>query len=186
MINLLPDDAKKETIAARSNVVLTLYIVILALGVAFLAFISAGVYVVLVSTQAAAEQRIADNSTKTNSFSAIKAQADGLRASLSNAKTLLDKEVAYSKVVTGIATVVPTGVVIDSLTLSPATFTGPVTLQVYAKTTEDALRFKDNLSRSILFGNPSFVSLSNTAGAQASNYPVSATLTVTINKGAAK
>lgn len=186
MINLLPENAKKEIIAARSNIVLLRYMIILGFGVVFLAFISAGVYVVLTTTKASAESIVTDNSSKNNSYTVIKAQGDSLRASLASAKAVLDKEIAYTKLITGVAAVIPSGVVIEALSIGPSTFTGPVSLQVYAKSTEDALKMKDNLQKSSLFSNPTFVTLSSNASGQASEYPISAVISVTINKAAVK
>lgn len=184
MINLLPDTAKKEITAARSNIVLLRYMIILGFGVVFLAFISAGVYVVLTTTKASAESIITDNSSKNNSYTVIKAQGDSLRASLSSAKSVLDKEIPYTKLITGIAAVVPSGVVIETLSIGPSTFSGPVSLQIYAKSTEDALKMKDNLQQSQLFSNPTFITLSSNASGQAAEYPISAVISVTINKEA--
>jgi hypothetical protein len=184
MINLLPDTAKKELHASRTNVMLLNYILMSGMGVAFLAVICAGAYLILSSTQASAEELIKDNQSKSTSFSSVQAQGDALRASLSNAKIILDQEVLYSKVVTGIAALMPPGVILDSLSLSPATFSSPTNLQIYAKSDSVALALKDSLQNSPLFSNISFQSLSNNG--QSDAYPVSATLSLIINKSAAR
>lgn len=183
MINLLPDDAKREIKAARTNIALLRYIIVLGVGVAFLCFIAAGIYFILLGTQTSAESVIKDNQSKTSSYGSAQTQAQALRASLASAKTILDKEVRYSKVITGIAALMPQGTVLDSLSLSPTTFSTPTTLTVYARSTEDALAVKNNFQASSLFSNVAFVSISNTS--QAGNYPITATLSLTINKSAA-
>lgn len=183
MINLLPDDAKKEIRAARTNVSLLKYIFVLAAGVTFLSVVAGGIYFILLGTQTSAESVIKDNQSKTSSYSTAQAQAQALRASLASAKTILDKEVRYSKVITGIAALMPAGAVLDSLSLSPATFGTPTTLTIYARTTEDALAVKNNFQTSSLFSNVTFVSISNAS--QAGSYPITATLSLTINKGVA-
>jgi len=106
-----------------------------------------------------------------------------LRASLSNAKTILTQEVDYTKVITAIAAAMPTGVVLDSLNLSPTAFGTPTTLHFFAKTTNDALGLKDKLQASTLFSDIKFQSLSSSQGG---DYPVSANLDLTINKEASK
>lgn len=186
MINLLPDEAKAEIHAARTNVTLVKYIIILGLGVLFLCFISVAVYFVLIGTKAGAETLINDNASKSTAFVAVKDQASALRASLASAKIILDKEVVYTKVITSIAAVMPTGVVLDTLSLSPTTFGVPITLQIYAKTTDDALNLKNNLSKSALFSGATFISLTNGTQGKANTYPITASLSVTINKSAAK
>jgi Tfp pilus assembly protein PilN len=186
MINLLPDIAKSEIQAARSNVKLFNYLIIVCLGIVFLAFITVGVYFVMASTQASADAIVSDNRTKTAAYSSVQAQADALQASLVSANTILNSEVVYSKVVTGIAAAMPTGSVLQSLTLSATTFDAPITLTIYSKSTDDALKLKDNFQKSPLFSNVNFQALSTTAGTAANVYPVSATIGLTINKAAAK
>lgn len=186
MINLLPDTAKKEIRAARSNVTLLNYMLILGLGVTFLVLICIGVYIVLGNMKADAERLISANQARSSAYSSVEAQGTALRAGLSSAKTILDQEVVYTKIITGIAALMPSGVVLDSLNLSPTTFGAPTTLQFFAKTTQDALNLKDKMQASPLFSNVSFQALASTSAEQASEYPVSATLGLTINKSASR
>jgi Tfp pilus assembly protein PilN len=184
MINLLSDESKKEIRSARSNVTLLNYLLFLGMGIIFLALISVGVYFVLTTTQSDAERLINLSKSKSSSYLSAETQGTALRAGLTNAKTILDQEVVYTKIITSIAALMPAGVVLDSLNLSPATIGAPTTMQFYAKTTKDALALKDKLQTSALFSNISFQTLSSTG--QAADYPVSATLKLTINKSASK
>lgn len=184
MINLLPDDAKKEVRAARTNVKLVNYLIILGLGVIFLGGISTGVYFILLSNEADAKALVAENTSKSATFSSVRSDADTIRASLSSAKLILDNEVAYTKVMIGIAAVMPKGVVLEKLTLSPATFGTPTTIQAYAKTTAAALALKDSFQQSPLFSNVTLESLAT--GAQTGEYPITINLGLTINKAAAQ
>jgi Tfp pilus assembly protein PilN len=186
MINLLPDEVKKEIRAARSNVALFNYIIIIFLAVLFLAGIFATVYVVLTNTKTNAENVIKENHSRTTSYTSVQQQADSLKASLSTAKTILDRQTLYSKVLTGIAGAMPSGVVISNLNLSPTALGTPITLQAYAKSTADALKLKDNFQRSSLFSGVSFQSLTPGSASAASGYPIGITLSLTINKGAAQ
>lgn len=186
MINLLADESKREIRAARTNVKLVNYIGVLGLGVAFLAVISVGVYFVLMNSQAEAEKLLSQGKTKTATYTSIEAQGQALRNSLSSAKTILDQEVVYTKILTSIAALIPAGVVLDSINLSPTTIGVPITLQFYAKTTQDTLTLKDSFQASPLFSSVSFQTLSSTTSGKSSDYPVSTSLNVTINKGAAK
>lgn len=185
MINLLPDDAKKEIRAARTNVTLVKYMVMLGLGVVFLCLISVVVYFVIMDTKTHAEAVVAENATKSTAYGSVRAQADSLRTSLASAKTILDKEVVYTKVITGIAAVMPPGVVLDSLNLSPSTFGTPITLQAFAKNTNAALALKSNFQQSPLFSNVTFISLANSVQGQA-DYPITVSLSLIINKSAAQ
>jgi Tfp pilus assembly protein PilN len=184
MINLLPDTYKKEIVAGRSNIKLVNYIVILAIGAVFLGFISAAVYFVIIGTKANAEALIVANKSKSSSYSTVQAQADSLRTSLATAKSTLEKEVVYTKVLTGIAGVMPAGSVLQTLSLSPATLGAPITLLAYTKTIDDALALKDAFQQSALFSNVSFTDLSTASSSP--DYPITVNISVTINKAIAK
>ena len=184
MINLLPDGAKIEMRAARTNVTLVKYIFVLGFGAMFLCFISIAVYFVLINTEASAKATVAENTSKSTAYSSVQAQSNSLKASLSSAKIILDKEVDYTKILTGIARVMPAGVVLDALSLSPTTLGAPITLQAYAKTTSAALALKDSFQKSFLFSNVTFLSLAS-GTSQATGYPVSISISLTINRSAA-
>lgn len=185
MINLLPEEAKKDIRAARSNVTLLNYILILGLGVVFLGAICGGVYIVLMGMKADAERLITVNENKSSAYVTAQQQGTALRAGLTSAKAILDQEVVYTKILTDIATLMPSGVVLDGLTLSPSTLGAPTTMQFFAKTTDDALKLKDSFQASGLFSNVSFQSLSS-ASEQSGGYSVSAILSLTINKSAVR
>lgn len=182
MINLLSEEAKKDIRASRTNVKLLNYIIILGIGVAFLVLISVGVYFILLNTQSSAQELISLNQSKSTSYTSVEAQGNALRTQLSSAKTILDQEIVYTHLITGIATLMPSGTVLDTLTLSPSTIGGPVTMQFYADNDPDALTLKNNFQTSPLFSNVSFTTLSSTGGIN--NYPVNLSLSLTINKSA--
>lgn len=186
MINLMPDDAKKELRAARTNVVLIRYIGIITLAVLFLLTILVGGYMVLGRTQESAKQLIAANDLKADVYSTTEAQVATLSAGLSEARGILDQEILYSKVLMGIGQLMPKGTVIDKIELDSSSFgTSPVTLQVYAKTTGDTVSLQSNFKNSPLFSNVTFQTVSDNSGAL-DGYPVSATLVLTFNRGAAR
>jgi Tfp pilus assembly protein PilN len=184
MINLLPYESKKQIRAARSNVSLVRYLILIGVSMVFLAGFSATIYVVLVQTKASAENTTTTNESKESSYSAAEAEATTFRANLATTKTVLDQSVSYSNVMIAIAGALPAGVIIDSLTLSPATIGVPIALEAHAQNNDEALLLKKNFSESPLFSNVSIQSLSSD-GDTDSNYPVAITLSVTINKVAA-
>jgi len=182
MINLLPEETKLEIRAARLNVILLRYIIILGLAVAFLVVVTFGSHFVLGTVEASAQTVINSNQTKASSFGSTQSEANALTANLQNAKSLLDANVDYTKILTSIAALVPNGVVLDKLAISPSTFGTPTSIQAYAKTTQAAIALKNAFSSSPLFTNVSFQTLSSTTGI--TGYPVNAQLAVTFNKGA--
>jgi len=186
MINLLPDNEKAEIRAARVNVVLIRYIFVILIAFAFLVLLLAGSYVVLAQTKSSALQLIDSNDTKAEVFSSTKAQVDALSSSLSETKTLLDQEVIYSHVLKNIGQQMPEGTVIGIITLDAASFTGtPVSLKAYAKTADAAVALRQKFQSSMLFSNVNFESVSDTSGG-ITGYPVTVSLTLTLNKVASK
>jgi hypothetical protein len=181
MINLLPDDTKVQIRAARTNVVLVRYILIIILGISFLLLVVGGAYVILSNTKAAAQAVIDTNDSKTSPYAAVQTQADSLRSSLATAKNIFDQEVDYTKILSNIASTLPNGVIIDKFTLSSASFGTPVTWQIYAKTSENAVAVKEKFQVSPLFSNITISTLS--ASSAVAGYPIAATVTVTLNKG---
>jgi Tfp pilus assembly protein PilN len=171
MINLLPNGTKQQIRAARTNAILLNYIIFLGLAIIFLALACAATYLILTN-----EKNSATNQPKTTQSS----QTDNQ----STAKDILDQQISYSNIITGIAAALPSGVILDKLSLSNNSFNMPLTLQFYARSTDDAAKLKDNF-KSTLFSNPSIQStLTDSNGP--SGYPNKITISVTINKGAAQ
>jgi len=184
MINLMPDDSKKEIRAARTNVILSRYIIIVIFAIVFLGLVNGGAYYILDGVKKSAETAIASNSSNDTSYGSVQAEVDTLKQSLTGAQVILDQEVRYSKVLTTISSLVPSGVILDSISLSQAKFDTPVTLQAYAKTTADANALQTAFAASPSFANVKIQSISSQSSV--SGYPVSATLNLTILKAATK
>ena len=91
MINLMPDEAKKEIRAARVNVVLIRYSIIIFLAFLFLVLLQLRSYVALTQAKDSAQQLINANDTKAAVYSSTKAQVDALSSSLSETKSILDQ-----------------------------------------------------------------------------------------------
>ncbi|MDB5160477.1 MAG: Fimbrial assembly family protein [Candidatus Saccharibacteria bacterium] len=186
MINLLPDETKKEIRAARVSVILVRYVAVVILAFVFLVLLLAGSYFVLTQTKNSATQLIDANSTKAEVYSSTKAQVDALSSSLAETKSILDQEVLYSNVLMNIGQQMPPGTVIDKIALDASSFTGtPLTLKAYAKTTNAAVALREKFQSSPIFTNVSFQSISDTSGG-ISGYPVSVSMTLTISKAATK
>jgi|GEM_PF-2564042 len=186
MISLLPQEAKQFIKAGRTNVSLIKYMMVLILGVAFLAIISGAVYFILTDIKNSAEETIKTNSSKGSSYSEARNQAVSLQSSLSSARSLLDSEIIYSKLLTSIAALMPQGTVLSKVELNPKILTTPISLIVYADSTDTATNLQVNFNNSSLFSNVEFQTLSNTAQSQIAGYPVTATISLTINKAAIK
>lgn len=183
MINLLPPETKAQISAARANRLLLRYNLLLLAAVAFLLIAVIIVYVYLGNAKTVAEATIADNRSKVSDYSAIESQASAFRQNLARAKQILDSDVTYTKVILSIARVLPSGIVLDTLSLNSETFGSPTTLTANARDYAAVLSLKDSLQNSNLFSNVSIQTISNAGDGE---YPLSVTLSVTIQKEAAK
>jgi Tfp pilus assembly protein PilN len=181
MINLLPEQNKKNIQAGRTNLLLVRYN-ILMLGALMFAFASLGVlYIYLANTKAAAEQTITDNKAKVSEYNTVESQAADFRAHLATAKQIMDQEIVYTKIVLQVARLIPHGVVIDNLALDPKTFGAATVMTAHCKTVDDATALKESFQNTTLFSNVYFASLSNNEG-DTTGYPITVTLNVTMNK----
>ncbi|HEY8992844.1 MAG TPA: PilN domain-containing protein [Candidatus Microsaccharimonas sp.] len=184
MINLMPDNAKKEIRSARVNVILTRYIIVILLAFGFLVLVLGGSYVVLTQTKVSSQRLIDTNGTKAEIYSTTKAQVDALSSRLSETKSILNEEILYSNVLMNIGQQMPAGTVLSSVALDTASFAGtPITLKAYAKTTEDAVTLRQKFQSSPIFSKVNFESVSDSAGID--GYPVSVSMTLTVTKAAA-
>jgi Tfp pilus assembly protein PilN len=188
MINLLPVEHKGEIRAARANVILVRYIVIMLAAIIVLSGLVIGSYLVLNTAQANAEVKVKENEQRVSSFKNVRAQAEVFRSDLAVAKTVLDSDVSFSKLIYKIASSVPSGVILSDLTLDPQNFGSSITMNASAKTFDDATKLKDAFSRSEdIFSNVQLQNIRSSTeagGSDTNGYPVSVTLSVVINKGA--
>jgi len=80
----------------------------------------------------------------------------------------------------------PEGTVIDKMSLNAASFTGtPVSLKIYTKTNEATVALRQKFQSTPLFSNVNFESVSGSSSGIA-GYPVSISLTLTLNKAGAQ
>ena len=184
MINLLPDTHKSEIRAARMNVLLIRYIAILSVAMIVLSGIITAAYVVLETRKASAQSLLDTNNARAQQYSSIRTEADLLRTSLSNAKSILDQKVSYSKLIYEIAGSLPEGVVLDTLDLDSASFGSSMTVNASAKTFESASKVQNQLAaNSVVFSDVKLLSLeSGATDGSSGQYPIKVSVSVVINK----
>lgn len=181
MINLLANDRKAEIVAARVNVILLRYIGITLLAFLFVCgafYISHGL---LADTMKSATALIEANDTKAGVYADTEQQVRALSDQLNEAKTTLNQEVRYSKVLVTIGQLTPVGTILGKVTLNSAAFNGtPVEIKAYAKSATEASLLQTQYQNSPLFSQ---VTLQGTdAAGGIDGYPVEVTMSVTLNK----
>jgi Tfp pilus assembly protein PilN len=186
MINLLPDTNKHEIRAARTNILLMRYIVIMFVAIVVLAGLLIGAYIVLNNARNDAQVKVNENEQRVADYKNVKAKADAFRTDLTTAKSILNSDVSYTKLIYRIASITPPNVVLDSLNLDPKTFGSSATMSASAKTFADATKLKDAFIRSDdIFTNVQLQTIKTGDSATIGDeYPVKVVLSVVINKDA--
>lgn len=177
MINLLPDEQKRDIRAARTNVILARYNLVTALAVClFLAFWWL-FHILLQTNEQRALSLSQDNSQKAAALGNVRSAADAYRKNLTTASQVLNGSVSYTDIIIAITKLLPQGVILDNLTLSPTNLTQPTQFQAHVASYDVAEKLKQSFEDSKLFKNVFFVSLtSSQSSGSAQKYPVSVTM----------
>lgn len=187
MINLLPPEDQRQLAAARTNTLLLRYTILLGVFVIVLVMEILAVYVVVNIGKTQNQNTISENDTKAASYASIKQQSDTFRSNLATAKYILDKQVPYTTLMLALSQNLPSGAVIDKLSIDPATFGTPTTLTVRTTSYDKAIAVKTSLQNAkvgstALFTSVSFDSVSS--GDAQSSFPFTAVFNVTYSKAA--
>lgn len=189
MINLLSPQTKKEIRAARLNVVLIRYCFILILsGIFVVSIFGVGFYLTQQDRAGASKLKQASEA-EINKYASVKKEAEAFSSNLSNAKTILSGEIVFSKLITGIAAVLPSGVILSNLNLTSNSLGTPISLQARSASYEKAVELKNKLEASSIFEQ---VNIANTAQTEftgeasdtLAKYPVSITINAVLSKPA--
>lgn len=180
MINLMPTESKRQLKAARTNTLLLRYTIVIVVAAIFAYVVLGGSYFLLTQTKNSQQQLIAANDTKAQAFNDTRQEIDGLSVTLTGARTELDQQILYSKLLTNLGASLPAGTVIEKVSFDAQSFSSPMTLKVFATTNDAAVTLRQQLSTSAYFTKVNLDSISETGGVD--GYPISATLTLTLNR----
>lgn len=185
MINLLPDDTKRDIEAARTNVLLFRYNLLIITGLAGLALICGAFYVVLSMNESSSVTKSNDNSSRAAAYSDVQKAANEYKQNLTVASQILNNSVNYTSVVFAITKLLPQGVVLDSINLKAADFGQQTTFSAHAKSYAQATQLKENFQKSDIFTNVYFQNITEAADAQTGGaYPFAVELSAKLNKTA--
>lgn len=145
MINLLPPESIKQLHAARHNTLLLTYVIGLGVTLGLIIVVYGLTFVLMKSTEIASDASSRESKQKIASYNKAASEAKSHAANLKTAKSIFDSELSYTTALHKIASTLPSGTVLQSLNLSPATTSAPSTVTVLAKTKQDALNVKSAL-----------------------------------------
>ncbi len=156
MINLLPSEDQKQLRAARSNALLLRYVVISPLLIVFLVAEMVVIYFVMNATQDANKKTITDNAARTAEYADTKKEADSYRANLQVAKSILNTQVPYTKILVAIAQKLPNGATVEQISVDSSALTTPTTLKLHVASYAQAVEVKNKLQTIEVNSKPIF------------------------------
>jgi Tfp pilus assembly protein PilN len=160
MINIISPDQKRLIRAARINVVLVRYaIMLISLALIIGMIYSVGFWLVH-NEEAAIKEKLASQSQQSKAYDDVEKKAQDFRKNLSVAKSILSKETSYSTFLTTLASSLPDGTIIVNLSLGGATTQQGLNIDSRAASYAKILELKSSLEASELFENVSIVSAS--------------------------
>lgn len=180
MINLLPPALKKDVTTGRINVILVRYLWLLILSIGVLGAFIVFTILVLQGIRSTAESQISENAQKAESYTPVQVRAATFQANLAIAKSILSRQVDYSTIILDISAHIPSGVVLENLSLDAKTFGTPMEIRAKARSRDAANNLKDSLESSAIFKDVQFKSLTSTT--DTSGYVMSVVLQATIDK----
>lgn len=187
MINLIPTETKRQLRAARVNLILFRYTVVIGFTFAALALVFAGSYVLLTMTRDNSQGLLEANQSRAEAYSDTQAQVTALSANLGEAKTVLDQESSYVRTLENISQLMPTGTVMQQLDITEAALNGttPIELQVYATNGDAIVALRQNFQSSPFFSSVNVENISENSGG-VEGYPASGTMKLTLTKAVAQ
>ncbi len=184
MINLLPEEEKRDIRAARTNVILLRYNFIMIIAIAIIAVACLLFYLILFNSQQRAQATTNDNIQKSASLNSVRTAATSYRTDLTLAKAILNNGVSYTNVMISITKLLPKGTVLDNLSLSSSNFGAQTKFQANAVSYAAAQQLKKNFQTSTLFSNVYFetLSISDSSTGIYAKYPVTISMDTTMAK----
>lgn len=161
MINIISPEQKREIRAARINVILVRYaIMLVSLAVLIVLIYGLGFWLVGHEKQAV-NDKLLSQTEQSKAYDAVEKEAETFRQNLTIAKSILSKETSYSTFLTTLANDLPSGTVLVNLSLGGTTTAQKgLNLDTRASSYAKVLELKNDLEQSTLFENVSIVSAS--------------------------
>lgn len=179
MINLIDADAKRDLKAARANVVLVTYCLVVAATVLCVVGLFLFSHWWLNKTIADAAAQKTANDAKTAPYQTVKDQAAAFSLNLGKIQSVLNNRSHYSTALLNIAESLPSGAYLNTVTFSPTFLTTPLKISANTPTNQAALTLKATLTQSPIYSKVTLDSV-NCGGLNGSSCAVS--LTATLNQ----
>ncbi len=188
MINLLPDETKRDIRAARMNVILLRYNLLAAGAALFLALVCLLFYAILRDNQSQALSATTDNNSKAKDYSETRKEAEEYRNNLAIADKIIDNGISYTNAIIAITKLLPEGVIFDNLNLNVGAFGKDTMFAARAKDYSAANQLKTNFEKSDIFSDVHFQSISMNESESDTSvpYPITIAISAKLDRTAAE
>lgn len=193
MINLIDPARKRDIAAARTNVQLLQYsIMLVCLGGIITLIYGAGFWLIHQDEQTV-QQKLDEQSSQSQKYVEVEKEAEAFRKNLAVAKRILGVETTYSSFLTTLGADMPSGVVLTNFTIGKQATKGKATnaMVIQARATDYAsvLELKRKLEQSSLFEDVNILTTTRPESVEglsglAAKYPYQATLNVKLSTNA--
>lgn len=172
MINLMPPETKRHIRAARTNVVLYRYCLLILATALLLGGVFAMGFLADLNDRKIVERIKTESEATAATYAKTRTQAESFAKDLRSAKTILGGNVSFSKLVLDIAALVPQGVVLNNLALGTnSKADAPIDLSARATSYNSAINLKNNLENSPIFEQVNIINVTQgDAAGQASDF----------------
>lgn len=197
MINLLPDETKRNYRAARLNVILRRYVIVLIWALLFMGASFGVGYFVTTQDREVAQQELDRFRQEASKYEKVKKDSADFAKNLATTKSILSSEIIFSELIVDISKTLPKGAILSNLTIGAENLGDDITLSARTvDANETPLRLKQSLEESPLFEKVSIMNITTpapgaesgaTATATAENpmlrsHPVTVNLSATMSK----
>lgn len=182
MINLLPQDNRKQLKASVMNVILMRYVFFFAGTLIVVAASVAFIYLALLQSKNNLNHQLEDTKQRALAVAATKTESENLRQDIKNVDTIFNNQVHYSNLFIALAKALPADVYIKNFAISHAEMskTTPIvkTLLVVAKNNDRVIETKKALERAKFISSVSI----NVVNSNDKAFEVDATIDITFDK----
>ncbi|PLS80598.1 hypothetical protein CYG49_05010 [Candidatus Saccharibacteria bacterium] len=161
MINLLPDETKKHIRAARMNVILQRYLVLVGIVFVLVVLVFAAGYYITIRERMTAKRELESYTQDGTKFATVDKESKQFAKNLTTAKDILSAEIVFSDLIFDITKTLPSGTILTTLNLSTEVESNQMTISARTKTTDGPLKLKAALEESELFKDVSILSIIN-------------------------
>lgn len=191
MINLLPPDKHRQLHAAQQNNLLIRYVFASLITLLLVIAIHVGTFVLLKNTEIEGRKASEANQEKVSRYEKTESAATEYAKNLATAKDIFSQQVPYTDAIINLASQLPDGVILDTISLDADIVNKPTSLAARTKSYEGALALKDMFNSSTIAKDTSITSVNtgsqdNLGGAPVeqstsanTDYPVSVVLNIT-------